>query len=181
MTEVKCRIPKNEKFLDGIWDLSAPRREAEFAKILAGDTFLGQEIACKQALQGALEGGMGGREKEGELATTSLELKSRCEMLIGGDDISDDITTRGTCLSMFVYIRARYCVALIGGNLTAQSTVSNMGIGSGIQITETYLKALLPFPAPPPERPGELASRPAKKTPTVFGIEVTKVWDVGLS
>ena len=79
-----------------------------------------------------------------------------------------------------VYIRARYCVALIGRNLTAQSTVSNMGIGSGIQITETYLKALLPFPATLPERPGELASRPAKKTPTVFGIEVTKVWDVGL-
>ena len=142
---------------------------------------LGPRNSLQASSPGRPGGGDGGREKEGELATTSLELKSRCEMLIGGDDISDDITTRGTCLSIFVYIRARYCVALIGGNLTAQSTVSNMGIGSGIQITETYLKALLPFPAPPPERPGELASRPAKKTPTVFGIEVTKVWDVGLS
>ena len=46
-------------------------------------------VACKQALRGnpAAE-----REKEGELATTSLEIeylhrKSRREMLIGRDDI----------------------------------------------------------------------------------------------
>ena len=52
-----------------------------------------------------------GRDKKGELATTSLEFeylhrKSRCEMLIGGDDISNDVITLGTCFSMFVYIRA---------------------------------------------------------------------------
>ena len=45
------------------------------------------------------------REKEGELATTSLEFeylhrKSRC-----GDDISNGVITLGTCFSMFVYIR----------------------------------------------------------------------------
>ena len=43
----------------------------------------------------------------------------------------------GTCFSMFVYIRARFCFSLIGGNLTAQSTGSNTGIGGGIQIPET--------------------------------------------
>ena len=58
-------------------------------------------------------------------------------MLIGGDDISNDVITLGTCFSMFVYIRARFRVALIDGNLTAQSTVSNREIGSGIQIPET--------------------------------------------
>ena len=58
-------------------------------------------------------------------------------MRIGGDDISNGIITRGTCFSMFVYIRARFRVALIGGNLTAQSTVSNRELGSGIQIPET--------------------------------------------
>ena len=47
-----------------------------------------------------------GREKERELATTSPEFeyphrKSRCEMLIGGDDISNDVITLGTCFSMF--------------------------------------------------------------------------------
>ena len=36
-------------------------------------------------------------------------------MLIGGDDISNDVITLGTCFSMFVYIRARFRVALIGG------------------------------------------------------------------
>ena len=91
--------------------------------------------------QGALAAG---REKEGELATTSLKLeylhrKSRCEMLIGGDDISNDVITLGTCFSMFVYIRARFRFALIGGNLTAQSTGSHRGIGGGIQIPETKL------------------------------------------
>ena len=80
-------------------------------------------------------------------------------MLIGGDDISNDVITLGSCFSMFVYIRARFRFALIGGNLTAQSTGSHRGIGGGIQIPEKQLQALLPFPAPSPERPGELARR----------------------
>ena len=46
-------------------------------------------LAVEQAPRGALAAG---QEKKGELATTSLEFeylhrKSRCEMLIGGDDI----------------------------------------------------------------------------------------------
>ena len=76
-------------------------------------------VAYGQALRGALAAG---REKKGELATTSLEFeylhrKSRCEMLIGGNDISNDVITLGTCLSMFVYIRTRFNFSLIGGNL----------------------------------------------------------------
>ena len=79
-----------------------------------------------------------GREKEGELATSSQEFeylhrKSQCEMLIGRDD---DITTLGTCFSKFVYIRAHCHFALIGGNLTTQSTGRHRGIGGGIQIPE---------------------------------------------
>ena len=96
-------------------------------------------LACEQALLGDLAAG---REKEGELATTSLEFefprrKSRCEMLIGGDDISNDAITTGTGFSTFVYIRPRFHFALIAGNLTAQSTGSHRGIGGGIQIPET--------------------------------------------
>ena len=118
-------------------------------------------LACEQVLRGALAAG---KEKAGELATTSLEFeflhrKSQCEMLIGGDDFSNDVITLGTCFSMFVYIRACFHFALIGGNLTAQSTGSHRGIGGGIQILETQLQALLPFPAPPPECSGELARR----------------------
>ena len=61
---------------------------------------------------------------------------------------------------MFVYIPARFRFVLIGGNLTALSTESHRGIGGGIQIAETKLQALLPFPAPPPEeRPRELVFR----------------------
>ena len=46
-------------------------------------------------------------------------------MLIGEEDISNDITTLGTHFSMFVYIHAHFCFALIGRNLTAQSTGSH--------------------------------------------------------
>ena len=64
-----------------------------------------------------------------------------------------------TYFSMFVYICARFFFSLIGGNLTTLSTGSHREIGGGIQIPETLLQTLLPFPAPPPECPGELARR----------------------
>ena len=97
-------------------------------------------VACEQALRGALAAR---REKEGKLTTTSLEFeylhrKSRCEMPIGGDDISNDVITLTTCFSMFVHIRARFHLALIGENLKAQSTGSHRGIGGGIQIPERW-------------------------------------------
>ena len=52
-----------------------------------------------------------GREKEGELATTSLEFeylhrKSPCEMLMGGDDISNDVITLGTIFQCFLHSRS---------------------------------------------------------------------------
>ena len=76
-------------------------------------------LTCEQALWGALAPG---QEKEGELATASLEFKylhrkSRCEILIGRDD--------------------RFLFALIGRNLTAHSTWSHRGSGVVIQIPET--------------------------------------------
>ena len=58
-------------------------------------------------------------------------------MLIGGDDISNDVITPNMCFSMFVYICAHFHFALTGRNLTAQSMGSHRGIGGGIQIPET--------------------------------------------
>jgi len=55
-------------------------------------------------------------------------------MLIGWDNISNDIITLGTCFSMFVYIRASFHFVLIDGHLTAQSTESHRKIGGRIQI-----------------------------------------------
>ena len=73
--------------------------------------------------------------------------------------------------------------ALIGGNVTAQSTGSHRGSGGGIQIPETELQALLPFPAPPPERPGELARRPCQPWICCGSILVEFYfpwfWDIG--
>ena len=42
--------------------------------------------------------GKGGRACNSSLEFEYLHRKSRCEMLIDGDDISDDIITLGTCL-----------------------------------------------------------------------------------
>ena len=81
-------------------------------------------------------------------------------MLIGGDDISNDVIILGMCFSMFVYIGVCLRFALIGGILTVQSTGSHRGIEGGIQIPETSLQALLPFSTPPPESPnGDLSRR----------------------
>ena len=58
-------------------------------------------------------------------------------MLIGRDDASNDIITFGTCFSMFVYICARFRLALIDRNMTAQLMGNHRGIEEGIQIPET--------------------------------------------
>ena len=65
-------------------------------------------LACEQALRGALAAG---REKEGELAPTCLEFeylhrKSRCEKLIGGDDISNDLSCVFQCFFTFALVSA---------------------------------------------------------------------------
>ena len=81
-------------------------------------------------------------------------------MLIGGDDISNDVITLGACFSMFVYIRTRFRFTLIGGNLTAQSTRSHRGIGGGIQIPgRDVVTSSRSFSRPPLQRPGGLARR----------------------
>ena len=75
-------------------------------------------LACEQALRGALAVG---REKEGEVATTSLEFeylhqKSRCQMLIDGKDISNDVIILGTCfqcLFTFALVSASRWLAVI--------------------------------------------------------------------
>ena len=83
-----------------------------------------------------------GREQEGKLAITALEFeylhqKSQCKMLIGRDEISNDIITLGTCFSMFFfYVHARFRFMLIGRNLTAQARGRHRGIGGGMQIPE---------------------------------------------
>ena len=119
------------------------------------DNKLEHFLASEQALRGALAAG---RKKEGELAITSLEFeylhrKSRCEDLIGGDDISNDFITLGTCFSIFVCIRARFRLELIGGNLTDQSKGSHGGIGAGIQIPEIVVVSSPSFSRPSPRAP----------------------------
>ena len=97
-------------------------------------------------------------------------------MLIGGDDISDDIITRGTCLLW----RSLLCRA---DWQKSDSSVDGEqhGYWKWNSNYRDVFESSPSFSRTTAGAPGELASRPAKKTPTVFGIEVTKVWDVGLS
>ena len=86
---------RSSSFVSHLWLV---KRESYLSSCFVSHQLSLACLACKQALLGAL---LARREKEGELATTSLEFeylhrKSRCEMLIGGDDISNDVITFGT-------------------------------------------------------------------------------------
>ena len=81
---------------------------------------------------------------------------SRCEVLIGGDDFSNDVITLRMCYSMFVYICTRFPFPLIGGNLTAQSTGSHRGIGGGIKFQSSFREVVASSPS---------FSRPAARAP----------------
>ena len=84
-------------------------------------------------------------------------------MLIGGDDISNDVLTLGTCFEMFLYIYAHFCFALIGRNLAVQSTGSQRGIGGGIQISETVVASSPSF-----FRPSARAPKRARRRLSIF-------------
>ena len=82
-------------------------------------------IACEQAVWGTL---VVGQEKEGELAITSLEFehlhrKSLCKMLIGWDDIGNDVITLGTCCSI---LNAYICALFASHWLVLRLTVSSV-------------------------------------------------------
>ena len=72
--------------------------------------------------------------------------KSQYEMLICGDDITNDVITLGTCFSMFVYVHAHFRSTLIGRNLTAQSRGSHRGIGGGMKFQRCSCKLSFLFP-----------------------------------
>ena len=66
-------------------------------------------LAREQAIRGALACGAGKGRRAcnyvSRIYNEYLHQKRRCRLLIGGDDISNDVITLGTCFSMFVYIR----------------------------------------------------------------------------
>ena len=68
-------------------------------------------------------------------------------MLIGGAD-SNDVITLGTCFSNFVCASACFRFALIGGNLTAQSTGSHGELEEEFKF-QRRRSCKLPFLFPP--------------------------------
>ena len=121
----------------------------------------GSKVTCKQVLRGFLEAVW---EKEGELATTSLEFdslhrKSRCKMLIGGDDISNDVITLGTCF---------FCDSSVEG----EPATGELEVDFKFQRRSCKLSVLFP-PCRPPESP-------QARLKTTFQF-FTFVWQIWLS
>ena len=94
-------------------------------------------------------------EKEEELVTTFLEFeylhrKSRCEMLIDEDDISNDLSRIGL---------DRFRFTLIARNSNSSVDGEPQGIERRNSNSRDVVATLLPFPAPPPEWLVKLAHR----------------------
>ena len=80
-------------------------------------------IACEQAHRALWRRVGRGRSACNyvSLIWISASKKSMQNADLRSDDVSNDIITLGMCFSLFVYICARFCFVLIGGNLTTQS------------------------------------------------------------
>ena len=70
-------------------------------------------------------------------------------MLVGGDDISNDVISIFHMVSMFVCIHTCFRFALIGGNLTAQSTWCHRGILRQNSSSRDMVASALSFSCPP--------------------------------
>ena len=77
--------------------------------------------------------------------STSLEIEylRRCEMLTGGDDISNDVITIGTCFSIFLY---NFAVFSASHWLAEIWQLSRRGATGKLEV-EFKFQALVPFPA----------------------------------
>ena len=84
--------------------------------------FLRVIVAYEQSLRDALAAGL---EIEGELATTSLEFKYICIEKVDAKWWLAEMTLVMTSLPSAHVFQCLFTFALIGGNLTAQSTVSH--------------------------------------------------------
>jgi len=80
-------------------------------------------------------------------------------MLIGGDDISNDVITLGTSFSMFVYIRTCFRFMLIGRNLTGQLTRSHREIGGEIKNSRGIVASSPSFSHPTARGPRRACSQ----------------------
>ena len=81
-----------------------------FLRVLKFDISRLTSFSLQASSPGRSDSGAG----KGKRATTSLEFKylhrkSRCEMLIGGDDISNDVTTLDTCFHVFSNVCLHLC------------------------------------------------------------------------
>ena len=110
----------------------------------------------------------GGAGKEGELATTSLEFEFHVQIPCGSrsTELSDfrQSARRGNELECNKHWKTRAKGNdVITNVISANQHIASKKFDAYIQFPQTQLQALLPFPVPPPKRPGELARRQTKQ------------------
>ena len=121
------------------------------------------------SLRASSLGCSGGRAGKGRRACNHslefeyLHLKSWFEMLIGGDDVSNDVITPGTCFSMLVNISQSFMLRTDWRKSDSSVNREQQGNWSWnshsrdvVASSPSFLPAPLP---PPPECPGKLARR----------------------
>ena len=109
-----------------------------------------------------------GLKKEGELANTSLEFEFHLQIPCGSrsTEVSD---FRQSARSGNERECNKHWKTSAKGNdvisnvISANQHFASKKFDADIQIPQTQLQALLPFLAPPPERPGELTRRHTKQ------------------
>ena len=90
-----------------------------------------------------------------------LHRKSLFEMLIGRDDISNDVIALGTCFSMFIYILA-HCFLLFADSWKSDSSVDREPQGNWRSVEfkfQTRSASSPSFSSPTARVPGQLALR----------------------
>ena len=116
------------------------------------------KVACQQALWGALAAE---REKDNlQLRLWNLNIcieKVDAKCWLAEMTLVMKSLPLARVFKVCLHSLSGFRFALIGRNMTAQLTGIQREIRGGIQIPETWLQALLPFPAPLPEHHRELA------------------------
>ena len=112
-------------------------------------------LACEQALRGVLAAG---REKEGHLPLIKpLEFESTSNSPVAPRRLSCQISANHGETERRANIDKHWKTFAKGHDVITNVISTNQHFASTFFDAETKLQALLPFPASPPERPGELA------------------------
>ena len=144
-------------------DESRERRELNvFSCFLFADSQTNVGVACEQVLRGALAAG---REKEGELPTKFLEFESYLQFPCGSSSTElSDFRQSARSGNERECKKKHWKTCAKGNDIITNVISANQHFASTFSMQKFKFqrrscKLSFPFPAPPQERPGEVAPR----------------------